>query len=217
MLGEHLEVIFFYMRHKRYAVSKMKTFIPPLDNIHLAEMQVTYELYFNSLLSLLDFVNIDLKQNNIITHFKEIVGGDDNYLYIRELRNSIIHRGLDISAAGTIIKDLNIVAPFAPQFIFDRSKNKKYFAFTTNLLNLVKITEGINDELLKICNELNILTYVPMTKEKHDERIINDPYIPEYAKKISLSVNLNYEQINKDLKDIHEERIRKYFNTDDLI
>jgi len=217
MLKECLEIIFFYMRHKRYAVSKMKTFIPPLDNTSLAEMQVTYELYFNSLFAILDFVNSDLKQNQIITHFKKTVGGDDNYLYVRELRNSIIHRGLDVSAAGIVIKDLNIVAPFSPQFVFDRNKNKKYYAFTTNLLNLVKITEGINEELLNICNELNIITYVPMTKEIYDERIKNDPYIPEYAKKMSLSLNLDYEHINKNLKSIHEERILKYFNTADLI
>ena len=55
-----------------------------------------------------------------------------------------------------------------------------------------------------------------MTKELREKRIEEDPFIPQYAKKMSKNCELDYNEINSNLKRIHEERIKKYFNTNDL-
>lgn len=217
MLDKRLEIIFFYMRNKRFAVSRLKTFVPPLDDMRLAEMQVSYGLYFNSLISVIDYIGKDLTQSDIFKNLIAIVGNDDNYNYIRELRNSIIHRGLDVSSAGGEIKDLNIIAPFSPIYVENQSGNKKYYSYTDNLLQLVKITEQVNSYLYDICDKMQLLIYAPMTKDKYEDRIKNDPYMPEYAKKMSLQQELNFEKINKNLEKIHNDRVKKYFDTSDIL
>ncbi len=217
MLDKRLEVIFFYMRNKRYAVSRLKTFIPPLDDMRLAEMQVAYGLYFNSLISVIDYINKDLAQAKIVNDLITIVGGEENYGYIRELRNSIIHRGLDVSSAGTAIENLNIIVPFSPYYVQNQSGNKKYYPFTNNLLQLVKKTESINLFIFNICKQLQITEYKPMTKESYKLRIINDPYMPDDVKRMALKTTMNFDKINQELEQIHNQRLKTYFNTEDLL
>ena len=85
MLKEELEIIFFYLKNKRYAVSKMKSFVAPLNTDSLDNMQVIYSLYFYSLFSLVDYIKNVLKQGQILTDFYAIVGGENNYKYVRIL------------------------------------------------------------------------------------------------------------------------------------
>lgn len=216
MLDERLETIFYYMQTKRFAIYKMTKFVPPIDSIQSEEMQIMYGIYFNSLISLIEYIKNEFKQQDIINICYQLYGSQNNYMYIRELRNSIIHRGLNVANAGTKLVKFNIVVPFAPIEVINQSGQRIYTKFVDNLFQLVALCEQINSYIYQICSKLNLLEYKPMTKELREKRIEEDPFIPQYAKKMSKNCELDYNEINSNLKRIHEERIKKYFNTNDL-
>ena len=216
MLDERLETIFYYMQTKRFAIYKMTKFVPPIDSIQSEEMQIMYGIYFNSLISLIEYIKNEFKQQDIINICYQLYGSQNNYMYIRELRNSIIHRGLNVANAVTKLVKFNIVVPFAPIEVINQSGQRIYTKFVDNLFQLVVLCEQINSYIYQICSKLNLLEYKPMTKELREKRIKEDPFIPQYAKEMSKNCELDYNEINSNLKRIHEERIKKYFNTNDL-
>lgn len=216
MLDERLETIFYYMQTKRFAIYKMTKFVPPIDGIQLEEMQIMYGIYFNSFISLIEYIKNEFKQQEIIDICYQLYGSSNNYMYIRELRNSIIHRGLNVANAGARLAKFNIVVPCAPIKVVNQSRQRTYTKFVDNLFQLVVLCEQINSYIYQICSKLNLLEYKPMTKELHDKRIDEDPFMPQYAKEMSKNCELDYNEINNNLKRIHEERIKKYFNTYDL-
>ena len=216
MLDERLETIFYYMQTKRFAIYKMTKFVPPIDSIQSEEMQIMYGIYFNSLISLIEYIKNEFKQQDIINICYQLSGSQNNYMYRRELRNSIIDRGLNVANAVTKLVKFNIVVPFAPIEVINQSGQRIYTKFVDNLFQLVALCEQINSYIYQICSKLNLLKYKPMTKELREKRIKEDPFIPQYAKEMSKNCELDYNEINSNLKRIHEERIKKYFNTNDL-
>lgn len=216
MLDERLNTIFYYMRTKRFAINKMVKFLAPLDESQLEEMQVLYSIYFNSFVSLIEYIKCDLDKTEILDKCYYVLGSEDNYLYVKELRNSIIHRGLDVSSTGCTLKNSTIVVPFSPPVVSNRTNAKQYNSFTNNLFQLVAMLEQINSYIYKICEDLQILEYRPITEEIYNKRIDEDLYMPDYAKDLSKQIVLDYDEMNNNLKEIHENRINKYFNTNDL-
>ena len=215
MLDGRLATIFYYLRTKRYAISKMVKFIAPLDEMQSEEMQIIYGIYFNSFISLIDYV-CEISDNAICDHCNNILGSETNFKYVRELRNSIIHRGLDVSAAGCNLKNFDIIVPFAPKVVYNRKGEHKYKNFVDNLFQLVVLCEQANSYIFKLCSDMGLLEYMPMTRELHIKRTISDHYIPDYAKEMIKQTNLDYDELNKTGKQIHEDRINKYFNTQNL-
>jgi len=215
MIDERFETISYYMKTKRYAISKMTKFVKPLDDMQLEEMQIIYSIYFNSFISLIDYI-CEILDNTIYDNCNNILGSETNFKYVRELRNSIIHRGLDVSMAGCELEGFNIIVPFAPKVVYNRKGEIEYQNFTDNLFQLVDLCEQINSYIHKLCSDMNLLKFTPMTKELYLQRILNDPYIPEYAKKLGQQVDFDYTELNKTGQQIHEDRIKKYFDTQDL-
>jgi hypothetical protein len=117
---------------------------------------------------------------------------------------------------GCELDGFNIIVPFAPKFVYDRKGKIGYQNFTDNLIQLVILCEQINPYIYKLCSDKNLLRYKTITQEDILERTLNDPYIPEFAKELMKQVNLDYDELNKTGKQIHEDRINKYFNTQDL-
>lgn len=84
-------------------------------------------------------------------------------------------------------------------------------------MQLVKKTESINLFIFNICKQLQITEYKPMTKESYKLRIINDPYMPDDVKRMALKTTMNFDKINQELEQIHNQRLKTYFNTEDLL
>ena len=217
MLKKELETIFYYLKTKRFAISKMVKFISPLDNEQLEEMQIIYGIYFNSFFSLIDYIEKDLNQKHIKDICHKNFGSPDNFLYVKELRNSIIHRGLDVSQAGCNINGLeDLVVPIAPKIVYNRDYKKSYNTFVENLFQLVYLSEKININIYGICDILKLLEYTPITNKIYKKQVLNDLYMPESTKQMVLNAKIDYNKLNIDLKKIHDDKIRKYFNTFDL-
>lgn len=78
--------------------------------------------------------------------FDSLPDGKSNYAYIRELRNSIIHRGLDVSAASHVNDDFLLL--IAPSSMSNRSGDKEYQAMGFYLLDVIAKCEAVIGPLI---------------------------------------------------------------------
>jgi hypothetical protein len=81
--------LLWYLKTRNWAFEKIESMSKgsqePLD------IQMYHYLYFSNLLGAVDYVREHLDSFDIITNF-EMQLGNDNYSYIRELRNSVERR-----------------------------------------------------------------------------------------------------------------------------
>ena len=138
---ELIHVLTRYFGYKNFALSKIKSFTPPADSL---EMEFYYSAYFYHLCSAIDEVNKkfptflgELKRNISLPSYS----GQNNYRYISELRNAIIHRGLQINQVGHVIGEL--VCPIAPESITDRKGKETFAAFGYYLIDIINICEQV--------------------------------------------------------------------------
>ncbi len=128
----------------------LKTTIP-LTKETEEDLRSHYSSYFLCLLAAIDVITQDGKtqlsgdglHRDLCQKFSLVTNPSnaDNFMYVRELRNSIAHRGLDIASHGkTHNSQLHLVAPLS---VTDRSKLKKYTAFRKMLLDIVGACEAI--------------------------------------------------------------------------
>src|SRR6266404_2208475 len=124
--------LLWYLTTRDWAFEKIQNMSKgsqePLD------IQMYHYLYFSYLLGAVDYVDDYLNSVNIITIFEAALG-HDNYSYIRELRNSVVHRGLNPTALAGVT-DQNHLFVFCPPVVNDRKMRKSYtctFAYTVEL------------------------------------------------------------------------------------
>ena len=67
--------------------------------------------------------------------------GAANYSYIRELRNAVVHRGLDITSAAHI--DGNFPIILAEPKVQNHKRTKTFFAFDKYLLHVIAKCESV--------------------------------------------------------------------------
>jgi hypothetical protein len=112
-------------------------------------LRLYYSQYFASLISATEMLLekeypfcTDFKDKlDIALVFDEFPSGSENYSYIRELRNSIIHRGFDISSTTHV--DGNMLMLIAPPKISNRSGTQEFRAFGFYLLEIIEKCEAI--------------------------------------------------------------------------
>ncbi|QLH66864.1 hypothetical protein HXV88_10645 [Aeromonas veronii] len=100
---EQLHTTYWFVQKMNLGLSKINAMHPPADTF---ELQLYYGLYFESLLSLIDYFGD--KDDRIRQEFHSAllpVGGVDKNpnTYIRELRNGVVHRGLSITGRGSVL------------------------------------------------------------------------------------------------------------------
>ncbi|VUT13973.1 hypothetical protein SB6421_05559 [Klebsiella huaxiensis] len=113
----------WYLVKINKSVATIETFRPPV--IH-DDLRFQYSVLIESIFSLIDYIE-DKKVvfNNdkfqIERKIKKEIGSEGNIIvdYMRELRNSIIHRGADATSAGNVVKDR--VAVLAPDNVTSRN------------------------------------------------------------------------------------------------
>jgi hypothetical protein len=129
---QFMDGLLWYLRTRDWAFEKIQNMSKrsqePLDT------RMYHYLYFSNLLGAVDYVNDYLNSFNIIANFEAELG-HDNYSYIRELRNSVVHRGFNPAPVAGVT-DENHVFVFCPPVINDRKMSKSYtctFAYTVEL------------------------------------------------------------------------------------
>lgn len=94
-----LESMIWYFGKANRGLREITNMKIPADG---EDLRFYYGIYIESIMSALDF----MRDKKYIS-FKEIdcILQVDNHTYLRELRNSIVHRGYDLANEGTTLND----------------------------------------------------------------------------------------------------------------
>jgi hypothetical protein len=120
--------------------------------------------------------------------FSNATDGESNFLYLRELRNSIVHRGLDVTQAATFHGDFPVVV--APLRVTNPAGTKQYESFVAPLLIMVRLCEAtIGPEIAKHLEAIGYLEHATsqeemerLAKQAIDESTILPPWAKDGAR-----------------------------------
>lgn len=208
----------YFARGKKVVVAHMIQITEPLTDEKCVLLSMFYTAYFTYFVGLMDYLEEHqfFSHNQLIYFFEN----KNNYNYIRNLRNNLVHRAEEVS--DKLVVQKNILIPRSPKCVANQSGKDVFCSFTDNLLQLVNKCETFNQHLLSFIKNNNLLDYMPFFQCKDDfiNEHKNDPYIPEEDKTKILSNIENlwheYESTQESRKQDNIERILSYFNTDDL-
>jgi hypothetical protein len=170
------------------ASEAIDSFRPPADSF---QMRMHYSLFLTNLLSAIDMVTEThgksfqraLEDSLETSNFAgaEILG------YIRELRNGVVHRGIDLTSSGTVVDGM--VCAVAPPKVQDRFGTRNYAA-PAHLLRDIFIhceigTKPIIETFLEPAfKELASATPAAMLSEMLNAIEATD-HMPEWAKEMA--------------------------------
>lgn len=120
-------------------------------------MRVHYSGYFLNLLAATELFRetTTLQPNDFEAQlysrfvFDGFQDGEANYSYIRELRNAVIHRGLDITSAAHI--DGNFPMLLAEPKVENQKRTKTFVAFDKYLLHVIAKCESVIGSVMLDC------------------------------------------------------------------
>ena len=183
------ELLFFngllwYLETRNWAFQKIITC--PTGSQGL-DIKMYHYLYFSNLFGAVDLVRDYSKAIGEKVDFDEkirlgFVNAND-YQYARELRNAIVHRGVDPAAAGHSVDNLLFV--ICPSIVQDRSGRKSYsstFKYTTELAeDCNRIVDAVIFEFADRHGFL-IPDRVAVSKEERLKFITETAVMPDWAK-----------------------------------
>ena len=147
--AEVLSALRWYFESKNLALKNALKLRCPLSVEQQIELRQYYSEYFVNLVSATELLlkneylyreefRESLKSSLV---FEALPDGENNYSYVRELRNSIIHRGFDICSAAHACGDVPMIV--APKSVTNRSGNKSYQALGYYLLEIISKCECV--------------------------------------------------------------------------
>ena len=213
-----LATMAYFASVKKYAIQQMLQIKKPLSNDDSCRMNIFYGAYFTYLVGLIDYLIKD-KELLTQTEVENILEGKNNYFYVRNLRNAIIHRGEEIANRGVeIASKPGLISPMSPVVVADPRNKENYSRFKNNLLQTVIICERLNSLFLNIITNNDLTNYPDETEEIFKKNHKKDPYLPPYAKTPE-SINLSWKVYSSCIQEIHKRNVDSklsYFNTEYL-
>lgn len=206
--SEMLSAIKWYFELKNLSLRNALALRCPLSIDNQKDLRQYYSQYFAGLLSATELFLEKEYSNNIQFRdllyeklsFQNFPDGEKNYTYLRELRNSIIHRGLDISSAAHINNDFPLI--ISPSPVTNRDGKKSYIAFGYYLIEIIeKCEDVIRDVFLEHFEEFSLLDK-RLTQEEsielNEKFISNSTTMPDWVKKSALDSikDVNHEEVH---------------------
>lgn len=190
-----LNALSLYLATRRTALRSALRFRAPLTAEAAEDLRIHYSSYFIALMSAADLLTEDASMNG--GAFKESLeatfGAMDtphaagNYLYVRELRNAIVHRGLDIASGAHFASDFPLLV--APNPVTSRDGAQKYSAFGFYLLEIVEGCEAVVGPTIQAhLDSLGIMDKEPDTEASAEEArqfIQASAAMPDWVKKMA--------------------------------
>ena len=206
--SEMLSAVKWYFELKNLSLRNALALRCPLSVESQKDLRQYYSQYFAGLLSATELFLEKEYPNN--TRFRDLLykklsfenfpDGKKNYSYLRELRNSIIHRGLDISSAAHIKDDFPLI--ISPSPVTNRSGAASHSAFGHYLIEVIEKCEGVmRDVFLEHFEEFSLLDKrLPQEKviELSEKFISNSTAMPDWAKNLALTSikDINHEEVH---------------------
>jgi hypothetical protein len=133
----------FYLSARQSALISAFSARCQLSPFALSKLRSDYSNYLSSIVSAIELVRESSPTNSpvFLQHleahfvFPDFPDGKQNYGYLRELRNAIVHRGLDITSEATVLGNFPI--PILPPFMSSRDRGKVFARFGSNLLEVI--------------------------------------------------------------------------------
>ncbi len=206
--SEMLSAVKWYFELKNISLRNALSLRCPLSVENQKDLWQYYSQYFAGLLSATELF-LEKEYPNNLSFKRSLYGklifdgytdGEKNYLYLKELRNSIIHRGLDICSAAHIKDDFLLIISISP--ITNRSGTISHAAFGDYLIDVIEKCESVvGDIFLRHFEEFGLLQMrIPQEKsmELSKEFIVNATAMPDWAKDLAIKaiVNINHEEIH---------------------
>jgi hypothetical protein len=167
--------------------SAIDEFRPPTDIFHL---RMYYSLHITNLMSIIDMMSefyqepFSVEESRALATSKH--SGRDILGYTRELRNSIVHRGVDLIAAGQVVDGL--VRPVAPPEVWDRDRKRSYAAPTYLLRDLLIHCEVATKSTIALFVQPNLDNAALADSAAFQgtlEVIGANPVVPEWARNVA--------------------------------
>lgn len=195
--------LLWYMSARQTALRTALSFRTPLSVTDQADMRVHYSGYFLNLLAATELFRetTTLRPNDFEAQlysrlvFDEFQDGKANYSYIRELRNAVVHRGLDITSAAHIDGSFPMI--LAEPKIQDRWRKEIFFAFDEYLLHVIAKCESVVGPVMLDC--LNAAGIFEATIDadaavaEYRETVEQAHAMPEHVKAMALATEFKPE------------------------
>ncbi|MBJ8742640.1 hypothetical protein I5370_21715 [Citrobacter sp. FDAARGOS_156] len=196
---ELLNSIDWYLTKINNAQTALLVTPPPADIEHL---RFNHGVYIESIFSLIDYMYDN--NNSISENIKRTIGS--NFFYFRTLRNSIVHRGFDLSTRGIVVNgNTRVLTPdnVVQKGVLLSAPSEPLLLKATMQLDVVMRTMLI----IKL-NDIGALEEKEIDEDaefkKHCSLIENDNHIPLFAKEMfmqnieEMKKRLNFTEANKD-------------------
>lgn len=210
-----LRAIFFdgllwYLETRNWAFEKINTC--PIGSKGL-DIKMYHYLYFSNLFGAID-VTRDYgqkigEQSDIEETIRKSFGTTDDYQYARELRNAIVHRGIDPAAAGHA--DDKVLYILCPPGVTDRKGKKSLFCTLQYTVQLAaRCNQVVNPVILKFLEKHGLLDASGMTMNKEEtlKAVQDASAMPDWAKAMAVQA---FDQTDFDLMaaSVPETRIKR--------
>jgi hypothetical protein len=196
--SELRSAIEWYFESKNLAIKNALKLRCPLSTEQQKELRQYYSEYFVALVSAIELLressyefNVQFNEQLIeVLSFEPFSDGKENYDYIRELRNSVVHRGLDLCSAVHVCEEHFLVV--APIKVFDRNGKKSFSAFGYYLLEIIaKCEEAIGPFIAKHLQEVGLLKPL-LTQDQASEEagkyLLEAQAVPDWVKTNALNL-----------------------------
>lgn len=186
----------WYLEMKNFSLSKALAFQTPLSVEDQHAIRMYYSQYFVGLMSAVDYCSDGKSDSHkqFLNDLKDALAFDadneNNYCYLRELRNSVVHRGMDIIGAAHVVNDMFFFV--APEQVFNCNGKRSYKRFGYYLIEILDRAESVIGPLLldflerEKCFDAVIIDKKVAIKERRNN-ILRCDVMPDWAKQMALS------------------------------
>jgi hypothetical protein len=181
------------------------SFRTPLSVTDQTDMRVHYSGYFLNLLAAAELFRetTTLQQNDFEAQlysslvFDGFQDGKANYSYIRELRNAVVHRGLNITSSAHV--DGNFPMILAEPRVQNQKRTNTFVAFDKYLLHVIAKCESVVGPVMFDClNAAGIFEATMDTKAavaEYREVVKQSHAMPEGVKAMALATEFKSEWV----------------------
>ncbi|GGD83810.1 hypothetical protein [Caballeronia grimmiae] len=193
----------WYMSARQTALRAALSFRTQLSVTDQMDMRLHYSGYFLNLVAATELFRetTSVQPSTFETQlysrlvFDGFQDGEANYSYIRELRNAVVHRGLNITSALHI--DGNFPMVLAEPKVQNQSRKKTFVAFDKYLLHIIEKCESVVGLVMLDClNAAGIFEAavdVEATAAEYRDAIKQSHAMPDFAKAMALATEFKPE------------------------
>jgi hypothetical protein len=184
-----------YLASKRTALRSALKLRAPLQADEAEDLRIHYSNYYVNLISAIESISevgdfepgLFLKTLEARFSTIDATSGSDNYMYVRELRNSIVHRGLDIASGAHFVSNFPLL--IAPAMVNNKWHDKSYLRFSYYLLGVIELCETVvGPTIEEHINQIGVFNKEPDREEWPGESlkfIDLSTEMPEWAKSMA--------------------------------